>query len=109
MLILQTFFQTDFGLGRIGSQLNLGDASLITIITRIINTFLGLLGIIAMLMILYSGLMIMVSGTDDERRGRGYRAMGNAIVGIIIILSAFAIVNFLINSIGGATGAGLQL
>ncbi|MFA5937393.1 MAG: Ig-like domain-containing protein [Candidatus Paceibacterota bacterium] len=77
---------------------------MIDIIVRIINIFLGLLGIIAVSLTIYAGFLIMTAGGDESRIEQGKAFLRNAVIGLAIILSAFAIVQFIAAAFGTATG-----
>lgn len=96
-----------------------GGTDLITIIGRIINILLGLLGIILLSLLIYAGYLYMTSGGDPEKVAKAKNYIRNAIIGLIIIASSFAIANFVLSqlagitsetggtSVGGAGGGGL--
>ena len=107
MTMLQLFSDTDFGIRRIDRTISLGSRNPINIIVDIINSALGLLGILAVVMIILGGFLIMLSGSNEERRQKGFRTLVNAIIGLILILSSYAIVNFILNSLVEATGTGI--
>ncbi len=79
---------------------------LITIIGRIINIALGFLGVIFLGLMLYAGYEWMTAGGDSEQVGRAQRTIRNAIIGLLIIASAWAITAFIINALTGATTGG---
>lgn len=74
------------------------------IIAQIIRAVLGLLGIIALVLILYAGYLIMTSEGNEEKIADGKRILTNATIGLAIILSSFAIVQFIISALGRASG-----
>lgn len=70
-----------------------------TIATRLIRTAMSFLGIIFLAMILWSGLKLMVSGGDKEKVDGAKSTFYNALIGIIIVLSAYSIVNFVVSTL----------
>ncbi len=74
------------------------------IIGRVIQIFLGFLGIIALGLIMYGGFLWMTSSGDESRVEKAKDVLRNSIIGLVIILSAFGITTFLLNKIMGATG-----
>lgn len=74
------------------------------VIARIINAVLGLLGIITLGVVLYGGFVIMTAGGNEQRVELGKKVLINGTIGLAIILSAFAITRFVINSLSKATG-----
>ncbi len=97
--------QDTFGLQPVGDTVNLGSQDIRIIIGKIVRAVLGLLGIIVTVIILYAGFLIMTSGGEEEKITKGKRTMINAVIGLAIILSALAIVQFVLNSL---TGTGLR-
>lgn len=87
-----------FGLGIINSNIALGSEDPRIIVARLINLFLGFLGIITLLMIVSGGVQWMFSMGDEEKTSRARRTMISAIIGLIIILSANSIVLFITNA-----------
>ena len=74
------------------------------VVVKIINTVLSLLGIVLLSLIIYAGFVIMTAGGDEGKIANGKKIIVNAIIGLVIILSAFAIVKFVSDRILGATG-----
>lgn len=85
-----------------GAYIGMSDADPRLILARLIHMALGFVGIVLLLMILSSGFSFMVSGGDEEKTGHAKRGLFNAIIGVIIILSAYSIVNFVINTLSAA-------
>tara|TARA_Y100000310_G_scaffold256224_1_gene263987 strand:+ start:572 stop:964 length:393 start_codon:yes stop_codon:yes gene_type:complete len=95
---------TKFGLDY-GTVLGLGSRDLRTTALDIVNILLGFLGVIAIIVILYGGFMWMTAGGNEDKVGEAKKMITAGIVGIIIVLAAFAIATFVINQVGEATGA----
>lgn len=93
-----------FGLQPVGKTIGLGGEDIRLIIARIIRALLGLLGIIALLIVIYAGYVIMTSEGNEEKVTQGKRILTNAVIGLIIILSAFSIAQFIINALSGGFG-----
>ncbi|MBI2436399.1 MAG: hypothetical protein HYV41_01480 [Candidatus Magasanikbacteria bacterium] len=95
-----------FQLGPIDNSILLGRAELPEIVANLINVALSLLGIILLVLILWSGLLWMTSGGDDEKVKKARATLVGAIIGLIIILMSGSIVTFLIDALSLATGGG---
>ena len=65
-----------------------------TIIFRIINIILELLGVILVLLILYAGFLWMTAAGSEEKITKARKIITSAVVGLAIILSAYAITQF---------------
>lgn len=71
---------------------------------QVIRVLLGFLGIIAVVIILLGGFKWMTAGGNDEKVGEARKLIVQGVVGLIIILAAFGIANFVINNLLEATG-----
>ena len=63
-------------------------------ITGIINYFLGLLGLIAVVFLIYAGVLMVTAGGNDEQVGKAKKIITYAVIGIIIILLSWTIISF---------------
>ena len=96
----------DFGFAAVEDRgLFLSGTPLPLIIARIIRAVLGFIGIVLLIVVLYAGFLIMLSQGDEKKIALGKLTLRNAVIGLFIILSAFAIVQFVINQLARATGA----
>lgn len=86
------------------SGLSDDDPRLIT--ARIINFSLSLLGIIVTVIITFAGWKWMTAGGNEEEAKSARRILVAAIIGLMIILSAYAISNFALNRLAQATDVG---
>lgn len=85
-------------------SIGLGSADLRTTVTNIINWVLGLLGIVAVIMILYGGFMWLTAGGSEDRITSAKKIISAAVVGLVIILLAWAIVNFVLGTTANVSG-----
>jgi len=84
-----------------------GSTDLIEIIGRLINIFLGFVGVILLILILYAGFLWMTAGGNAEQVQKAKDYIKNAVIGLIILVSAFAIVRFIFSFFeGGGFGGG---
>lgn len=84
--------------------LGLGSADLLEVGIRGIRWVLGLIGIIAVIMVLLGGFKWMLSAGNEERVAEARRTISSALAGLILILLAWAIVGFVINTTLNVTG-----
>ncbi len=77
------------------------------VIIDIINLALTFLGLIAVILILWGGFKWMTAGGNDENVEAAKKIIIAAVIGLAIILSAYAIANFFISSIGTAVDVDL--
>lgn len=71
-------------------------------VASIIKVALGFLGSIAVILVVIAGFKWMTSGGNENKIAESKKLMTAAVVGLVIILLAFAITNFVINSVIGA-------
>lgn len=69
-----------------------GDVGIRSIIARGIDGFLMIAGAIAVIYLVYGGILYMTAGGNSEQATKGKTAIINAIIGITIIFVAFIIV-----------------
>ena len=94
-----------FGVGAVDDMVDLGSQDPRVIAARLINVLLGFLSIIVVVLIIYSGFLWMISGGNEERVVKARKTFVNALIGLLIILTANSIVLFVIRSLSEATGA----
>ena len=100
------YAQVGTGLNAVGSTIVLQANDPRVIAARIINIFLGLVGIILLSLILYAGFLWMTSGGNPDKVDKAKAYIRNAIIGLVIVLSSWAIATFVINQLLQATGGG---
>ena len=82
----------------------LGDVDARIVIARVINAALGLLGVIAVSLIVYSGFLWMTAAGNPDRIKKAKAVMINAIIGLMIILASYSITTYVLNRLTEATG-----
>lgn len=95
---------TGFGTQDLAGDVGLGDTDLITLVQNIIRIILGLLGLIAVILILYGGFMWMTAAGNDDQITKAKGIMKAAIIGLIVIFAAWAVAEFVISRMMTATG-----
>jgi len=87
-----------------GEASGLGTQSLQATITSIIRVALSLLGIVALVIILMGGFKWMTAAGSEEKVKEAKRLIFQGIIGMAIVLSAFAITTFVVESLSTAVG-----
>jgi len=87
-----------------GAQTGLGSQDIRITIANIIRIALGLLGMVALVIVLWGGFMWMTAGGDENRIATAKKILLNGVIGLVIILSSYAITSFIIKSLSDATG-----
>ncbi len=104
--------QVDTGLQQVGQTVKLSGTDPRTIAANIINIALGLVGIVLVGLILYGGFLYMTSAGDSAKVDKARKVITNAIIGLVIVLSAWAITRYVIDKLlqatqeGGGVGGG---
>jgi hypothetical protein len=104
-----TFAQTSdpYGVDAVGeSGLNLSGGDVRQTAARLINVALGFLGIIAVIIVLLGGFKYMLSGGDPTKTEDARKLIVSGIIGLAIILSAWAITSFVMSRLVEATSGG---
>ena len=71
-----------------------------TLIGKVINSILGVVGSLALVMFVYGGLLWMTSGGSAEQVKKGRDILIWAAIGLVIIFSAYGLVRFVIQGVG---------
>lgn len=72
---------------------------LMNVLTIIINVVVGVVGFIAVAMIVMGGISFATSQGDSSKVAKARNTILYGVVGLVVALLAFAIVNFVLNSI----------
>ena len=90
----------------IDDRIGLGNEDPRTMAAAVVRIVLGFLGIIAVLIILMGGFKWMTAGGNEDKIGEAKKLLAAGVIGLIIILMAFGLAQFVINALYTATGAG---
>jgi len=71
---------------------NLPTGSVFNIIKNVMNWLLGILGFVAVIGFVISGIMFLISAGDEDRMQSAKRNMLYAIIGVVVVLSSFVII-----------------
>ncbi|RJR30814.1 hypothetical protein C4569_04040 [Candidatus Parcubacteria bacterium] len=71
----------------------------------IVNVALTFLAVIAILIILYGGFVWMTAAGSEDKVSQAKNIIIAGVIGLVIILAALAITNFVLTSLINATGA----
>lgn len=108
ILLFRLAFAQDLGLGvaenSLGGALGESGADPRNIIANIINIALGFLGVLAVGIVLYAGFLWMTSNGEEDKVTRAKQILKMGVIGLVIILSAWMIVTFVISKLSGSIG-----
>jgi cytochrome bd-type quinol oxidase subunit 2 len=82
----------------IGETLGLGNADLKETVINILQLVLGLLALIAVIMVIIGGFTWLTAGGNEEKVDKAKKIISAAVIGLIIVLLAWAIVIFVANT-----------
>lgn len=87
------------------SQATGGQGSFRQLVLTILNFFLGFLGLLAVVMIIFGGMLYVSAAGAQDKIDKGKKIIMYAIVGIVVILLSFAIVNTVLGGAGAGADA----
>lgn len=107
-VVLPFIAKAQLGLDEFGGQVRLGKKSLTETIADIINVVLGFLGVVAVVIILIGGFIWMTAGGNEDKVKNAKKILTTGVIGLAIVLSAYAIAQFVVKSLVTATGTESQ-
>ena len=78
------------------------NTNLINSINTVINVAIGLIGFVAVVVIIYGGFQYTTSAGDAAKVKKAKDTIMYGVIGLVVALLAFAIVNFILSDIIGA-------
>ena len=96
----QTTLNSIGGAGGLGAG---GVSALPTLVGQLINALLGVLGIIFVVLLVYAGFLWMTAQGDAKKVDEAKKMITQAVVGLVIIVAAYAIASFVIGTLVNAT------
>lgn len=110
MLINPVFAQDtltpgDLGLNTIQKEAGFGKSNIYQTVGQIIRIILSLLGIVAIVLVIYGGFKWMTAGGSEEKVEEAKKILLSGAIGMVIILSAYALSSFVLGSLLKVTGA----
>lgn len=81
----------------------LGNRSIQATVSSIINVALSLLGIVAVVIVLIGGFKWMTAGGADDKTAEARKFILSGVIGLAIILSAWALTRFVMSNLETAT------
>ena len=82
-----------------------GSNDLMKTINTIISVVLGILGILAVAYIIYGGFMFTTAAGDPAKTKKARETIMYGVIGLVVALLAFAIVNFVLTSVFSGSAA----
>ncbi len=70
------------------------------LLNNVIDAILQIVGVIAVAMIVYGGIQYMISGGEEKKLESAKKTITYAVVGLVVVILAGAIINFIIATVG---------
>ncbi|NQV00462.1 MAG: hypothetical protein HQ538_07015 [Parcubacteria group bacterium] len=67
----------------------------------VVRANVAIVGLVAVAAMIYAGILYFTSGGNEEQAGKAKKTMTYAIIGLVVVLLSYVIINTLINTIGG--------
>ena len=97
--------ESDLGV-EYASNVGLGNEDPRNIVVSIVQVILTFLAIVAVIIILIGGFKWMTAGGSEDKVAEARKMITAGVIGLAIVLGAFAIANFVINQLLEVTNAG---
>ncbi|MBL7058793.1 hypothetical protein ISS03_05720 [Patescibacteria group bacterium] len=78
-----------------------GEVAINAIISTVIQTVLSFLGVLFLVLMIYGGFLWMTAQGNDTQVEKAQSTIRNAVIGLIIVISAYGISILVMNSVGG--------
>lgn len=93
-------------LGGTAGYANAGDDDALRLVQTVINIFLSVIGVLLIIYVLYAGYNWLTARGDEEKVEKAKDTLKRAVIGVIIIVAAYAISVFVIGKIEEGTLSG---
>ncbi len=96
----------EYGIPQVGANagLPIGQPTPTHIIAIVVNTLLGVLGVVAVVVVLYGGFVWMTAGGNEEHVRKAKELLGGAVVGLALVLASYVIASFVIRNVSSSAG-----
>lgn len=95
----------DLGLQQINQSAGLGSNSIYQTVGKFIQLALTLVGVIAIILVIFGGFKWMTAGGSEEKVEEAKKVLYSGAIGVVIIFSAYALTTFIIGALIKSTGA----
>jgi Type IV secretion system pilin len=79
-------------------------AVITAIVARVINWVLSITGVLFLVMFIWGGLLYMTAGGDEGKAKKGRTTLVNAVIGTIIVMGSYVILDYIFSSFISAAG-----
>jgi hypothetical protein len=93
-------------LSQVGDITEMSTASSLPILVgRGINVLLGALGIVFLILVIYAGVLYLTDQGAGDKAKKAMKLLTTAVIGIVIIVAAYAISNYIIGAMVALTSS----
>jgi TRAP-type C4-dicarboxylate transport system permease small subunit len=89
------------GIEATGGDCDTGEDEINNLVASIINVFSWVVGVVAVIMVIYGGFEYVTSGGDSAKAAKGRTTILFALVGLVIVVLAQVLVKFVLNKATG--------
>lgn len=91
----------NYGLGNLNLKATelFGNADIPTVVANVIKVLMGLSATVMLVVILYAGFSYLTSAGDSNKTAKAFGLIKSSAIGIIIIVTAYSLSQFIINNI----------
>ncbi len=98
-VLAEDFYNYGLSNTNLGAKSLFGQADIPTIISNVIQIIMGLSATVMLVVILYAGFVYLTSKGDSGKTKKAWDLIKSASIGIIIIVTAYSLSQFIINNI----------
>jgi amino acid transporter len=98
--------QDVLGLNNVNIGLKNANGGPVKIVANVIQALLGVMGLVAVIIILYAGFIWMTAQGDEDKVKKAKDMLKNGVIGLIIILLAYALATWAVQIGTGIIGGG---
>lgn len=106
LFYFHTASATPYTVADYGGSVGLTSTDLKTVVINVIKWILGILALVAVVLIIYGGIIWMTAAGNVQRIEKAKRIIIDAVIGLVVVLISWAIVTFVVAKILGVTGGG---
>ncbi len=89
-------------LGKTGSTAGLKNVDTSQLVGQIIKGFIGFMGTVFMLLIVYAGFLWMTAQGNEEKITKAKNTIQSSVIGLLIVALSYVIVQFVFDTLIGA-------
>jgi hypothetical protein len=102
-LVTQGALSLRTGLHDFKTSSDIGGAPIGVVVGRVVKVLLGVLGLVCLVIFVIAGFQWMTSGGNKEKIQGAQKSMSAAIIGLIIVIVAWAAIDFIVGALESVT------